>query len=101
MIADIESTARSIAFSKFEDDYRATCTDLQQTSITVNLDNEPKRVTAYGPQMLAHDGNSDMIGYMRLWDILLDLAPYRRTESDAAPEDQVRRKIRTIFGPIP
>ena len=88
-----------MGFYQFDDAYEATCTDLQHTSITLNIDAKHKRVTAYGPHMLAHDGSSDMIRYCRLWDLLLELAPYRTTDSHPAPEDQVLARIRTIFGP--
>src|SRR5687767_7526498 len=44
-LARIETTARSIGFSRFKDDYDVTCTDLQNTSITLNLDGNAKRVT--------------------------------------------------------
>lgn len=101
VVAKIEATARSIGFSRFKDDYHAASTDLQHTSITMNLDSNPKRVTAYGPHRLAHSGDEDMIGYTQLWDMLLEVSPYRRTERHAAPIDQARRRIRDIFGPIP
>ncbi|MCS7471469.1 hypothetical protein NZK35_32885 [Stieleria sp. ICT_E10.1] len=99
LLAKIEAEARSMCFHQFDDDYHATCTDLQHTSITLNLDARSKRVTAYGPHALAHEGNSDMIGYCRLWDMLLDLAPYQGTDSHPAPEDQVLSRIRAIYGP--
>jgi hypothetical protein len=99
VLANIEAVARAICFHEFDDDYHAICTDLQHTSITLNLDARSKRVTAYGPHMLSHEGNSQMVGYCRLWDTLVDLAPYQGTESHPAPEDQVLKRIRTIFGP--
>jgi hypothetical protein len=99
VLANIEAEAREIRFHDFDSDYHAECTDLQHTSITLNLDTRSKRVTAYGPQMLAHDGNSDMVGYCRLWNMLLEIAPYQGTDSHPAPEDQVLERIRTIFGP--
>ena len=99
VLAKIEAEARAMRFQEFNDDYQATCTDLQYTSITLNFSAPSKRVTAYGPHMVAHSGNSDMIGYCRLWDMLVDLAPYRSTDSHPAPEDQVLKRIRSIFGP--
>ncbi len=93
--------ARAIGFFQFKDDYRAMDTDLQHTSITLNLDGKPKRVTAYGPHMLAHDGVKAMAGYMQLWNMLREIAPYRKTESHAASSEEARARIRSIFGPIP
>lgn len=100
-LAEIEATARSIGFSRFKDDYSIACTDLQHTSITLNLDSTPKRVAAYGSEMLAEDGDVDMIGYTRLWEMLLEISPFRGMECHPASEDEARRRIRDVFGPIP
>jgi hypothetical protein len=99
VLARIESAARAMRFNEFDNDYHASCTDLQHTSITLNLDGQPKRVAAYGAHMLAHEGNADMAGFCQLWDLLLEIAPYQSTDSYPAPEDQVLQRIRTIFGP--
>lgn len=98
MIADLEATARSIEIGCWKESYHAASTDMQQTSITINLDGRPKRVTAYGPQELAVERNGEMIAYMRLWDKLLEIAPYRRMECHAAPEERVIQRIRSLFG---
>lgn len=99
IIAKITAIADEIRFQSFDAEYHAECTDLQHTSITLINDGIPKRVTSYGPQMLAHEGNAAMIGYMRLWDLLLDISPFQSTETTAAPEDEVLSRIKSIYFP--
>ncbi len=53
---------------------------------------------AYGPHTLAHEGNADMIGYVRLWELLLEVSPYRKTVATLLPAKEVRKRLRSIFG---
>jgi hypothetical protein len=99
IISKITDIANEIDFLTFDAEYHADCTDLEHTSLTLNLNGVIKRVFSYGPQLLARDGNVAMIGYMRLWDIMLEASPYQRTEAVAAPEDQVLNRIVAILGP--
>lgn len=91
-ISQIEALAAEIGFRSFQSEYLAEADDLQYTSITLNLDGETKRVMVYGPHMLAYgihalwgmdgppyEGDPDMIGYVRLWDLMREISPYRET----------------------
>jgi hypothetical protein len=82
-IALIQRIADEIGFGTFNDQFHADSTDLQTTSITVNQLGRPKRVVVYGPQQLAYEGDSRMIGYMRLWELMLEISPYRETEANS------------------
>lgn len=96
-IAQIQSVAREIDFASFKSEYHAVRTDGQNTSITLNCDGKAKRVAAYDPHGLAHDGNVDMIGYIRLWDMMLEVSPYRRTVATRLPKKGMRQRLQFLF----
>jgi hypothetical protein len=97
-LALIQSIAEEIGFDSLGNEYHAGCTDLEHTSITLNHRGQAKRVLAYGPHFLAHEGSKEMIGYVRLWDLLVEISPYQYTTATPLPDEDVRKKLRIIFG---
>lgn len=94
----IRSIADEIHFMSFMDQYHADCTDLEQTSITYNDQGKFKRVAVYGPHLLAHEGHREMAGYVRLWDLMLDISPYQSTTAKMVDDLEIRRRLRSILG---
>ena len=89
-----------MGFGGFDDEYQAGCDDLEWTSITYNLGGEFKRVAVYGPHFLAHEGNREMAGYTRLWDLMLEISPYQSTTARFADEAVIRRRLQSLLGPL-
>ncbi len=97
-LSEIQVVADEIGFESFESEYHSDWTDEQHTSITLNLGDKVKRVMAYGPHTLAEDGNADMIGYVRLWELMLEVSPYRKTVATSLPIRDARKRLRLILG---
>jgi hypothetical protein len=100
-IDEIRTLVHSLNIEEYGDRYERNCTDLQSTVMAVNASGVTKRVFAYGAALLAHEGNSEMIGYVQLWNMVCELAPYEKIEYIPADENVARTRIREIFGPIP
>jgi hypothetical protein len=97
-MATIQSIVDDVNFRAFESEYHCDWTDQQHTSISINLGDTIKRVSVYGPHCLAQDGQSHAIGYLRLWNLMLDISPYRETIVTSLPEKEIRKRPRSVFG---
>lgn len=76
----ILAVANEIGFHNFNEYYEHefdSVTDLQTCSITIRFGDEVKTVEAYGPDDIAREeNNQDMVGFMRLWELIHRHAPY-------------------------
>lgn len=99
-IDQIRGLAAEIGFTGFDGQYQAGCTDLEQTSITYNVGGGFKRVAVYGPHFLAHEGHREIVGYARLWDLMLEISPYQSTTAKVADESEIRRRLQSLLGSV-
>jgi hypothetical protein len=78
-----------VGFRRFRDKYEAwyVC-DVARQSLAVRFGHEVKVVEAYGPaEIVEAEGDSDMVGFVQLWDLVHRHAPWpQAAEPGIAPD---------------
>ena len=75
-VLDLLIRAEAMGFADFEPGYTASVTDMPDYRLVIRLGDEPKEVRAYGPHVLALEGDTAMQGFMELWGAIHQYAAY-------------------------
>lgn len=94
----LRGLVEEIGFFELHDEYHGGVTDLEWMSITAIVDNEVKRVVVSAAGYLINvEKKSEIAGYLKLWDLLTYLSPFRGTTAISLPDDEATRRLKMLM----
>jgi len=94
-VSTLLSLVTDVGFFDLLNEYSEGPTDCEKKSITVQSNERVKRVIVYAAEYhVHHEGKEEIEGYIRLWETLTSLMPFRKTTAIALSEDEAKRRLR-------